>query len=223
MLCRDLAFILRRGVFQGGIPWVAYPGREWVTVRAIRVKDAIKYQVQAVSNPLAESEQSTRLAALFRKHERTSGLAGISQKWHRQGMIFLISSAPIMAQLFRLICLLLPIRRAIRSIVVLQRTRNQASPRPFPAEPLEYFIRMLTDAQTLLSIRLPAACVTGEAAEKTKRKWICCELVPEYVEGALGRFQPGRRTEYRTTKVTNSQVENFYRVFQAWLYVERCR
>lgn len=76
---------------------------------------------------------------------------------------------------------------------------------------------MLTDTGDLVVDPFAGSCVTGEAAEKTKRNWICCELVPEYVEGALGRFQPGRKAEYRTTKGTEGQVDNFYRAFKPGL------
>jgi site-specific DNA-methyltransferase (cytosine-N4-specific) len=93
---------------------------------------------------------------------------------------------------------------------------NKIKPHParFPVELPEYFIRMLTDTEDLVVDPFAGSCVTGEAAEKTKRNWICCEIVPEYVEGALGRFQHGRKTAYRMTKDSESQSDNFYKAFK---------
>jgi hypothetical protein len=62
------------------------------------------------------------------------------------------------------------------------------------------------------------SCVTGEAAEKTGRRFICCEMVPEYVEGALGRFQLKKLEKYPLgRKVPRDQVQTSYRVYKPGL------
>ena len=63
-----------------------------------------------------------------------------------------------------------------------------AHPARFPAALPEYFIRMLTDRGDTVYDPFGGSCVTGEVAERLKRKWICSELVEEYVRAALGRF-----------------------------------
>ena len=43
---------------------------------------------------------------------------------------------------------------------------------------------MLTNNNDMVFDPFAVSCVTGEVAEKMGRKWICCELLHEYVEGA---------------------------------------
>ncbi|MGH9526845.1 MAG: hypothetical protein ACRD2F_09240, partial [Terriglobales bacterium] len=40
-----------------------------------------------------------------------------------------------------------------------------------------------------LSIIGTEGCVTGEVAERLRRKWTCVEMRDDYVQGALGRFE----------------------------------
>jgi site-specific DNA-methyltransferase (cytosine-N4-specific) len=54
----------------------------------------------------------------------------------------------------------------------------------------EYFIRMLTDKGDVVFDPLAGSCVTGEVAQRLSRKWLCCEIVQEYLEGAVSRFSP---------------------------------
>ncbi|NQU25801.1 MAG: SEC-C domain-containing protein [Candidatus Nealsonbacteria bacterium] len=61
-------------------------------------------------------------------------------------------------------------------------------PARFPSAIPEYFIRMLTDIGDTVVDPFAGSCVTGEVAERLKRKWICCDLVEEYLHGALARF-----------------------------------
>jgi len=48
------------------------------------------------------------------------------------------------------------------------------------------------------------SCVTGEAAELLDRKWMCCELVDEYLAGAIHRFdkQDVEAVQPKTTQKT---------------------
>lgn len=64
----------------------------------------------------------------------------------------------------------------------------KAHPARFPAALPEYFIRMLTDEGDFVVDPFGGSCVTGEVAERLKRKWVCSDLVEEYLSGALGRF-----------------------------------
>jgi len=70
-------------------------------------------------------------------------------------------------------------------------TEHNITPHParFPIGIPEFFIRMLTDKGDIVLDPFAGSCVTGEASEKTQRRWICCDTVPEYLQGALGRFQ----------------------------------
>lgn len=50
---------------------------------------------------------------------------------------------------------------------------------------------MLTDPGDFVLDPFGGSCVTGEACEKLGRAWACCDLVEEYLNGAMGRFQQG--------------------------------
>lgn len=63
-------------------------------------------------------------------------------------------------------------------------------PARFPSQLPEYFIRMLTDPGDLVVDPFAGSCVTGAVAENLERKWVCCELSEEYLQGGLSRFTP---------------------------------
>ena len=63
-------------------------------------------------------------------------------------------------------------------------------PARFPAQLPEYFIRMLTDPGDLVVDPFGGSCVTGMVAEALDRRWVCCELDEEYLQGAKARFDP---------------------------------
>jgi site-specific DNA-methyltransferase (cytosine-N4-specific) len=67
--------------------------------------------------------------------------------------------------------------------------RLKVHPARYPAELPEYFVRMLTDKNDLVLDPFGGSCVTGEVCERLGRRWICVELVEEYLEGALARFE----------------------------------
>ena len=61
-------------------------------------------------------------------------------------------------------------------------------PARFPVDLPEFFIRMLSDKGDLVFDPFGGSCVTGEAAERLQRNWICVDSVEEYLEGAKLRF-----------------------------------
>ena len=85
----------------------------------------------------------------------------------------------------------------------------KAHPARFPAALPEYFIRMVTDPGDLMLDPFGGICVTGEVAERLRRRWICAELVEQYLEGALGRFEPA--TEPQKPKATKKD-DGYYRI-----------
>ncbi len=63
-------------------------------------------------------------------------------------------------------------------------------PARFPAQLPEYFIRFLTDPDSIVLDPFAGSCVTGMVAENLSRRWICIELSEEYLIGARSRFEP---------------------------------
>jgi len=62
-------------------------------------------------------------------------------------------------------------------------------PARFPAGVPEYSVRMLTDTGDFVIEPFAGSCVTGEVCDKLRRKWICIDVVEEYLRGAKVRFQ----------------------------------
>ena len=65
---------------------------------------------------------------------------------------------------------------------------------------------MLTDVGDVVVDPFAGSCVTGEVAERLKRRWICCEIVKEYVEGGVSRF--GGEMQNNQTRVPSYSLPN---------------
>lgn len=70
-------------------------------------------------------------------------------------------------------------------------------PARYPATLPEYFIRLLTNPGDVVLDPFAGSCVTGEAAERSQRRWICCEISKPFLQGAVARFeeQPERKSK----------------------------
>jgi len=64
-------------------------------------------------------------------------------------------------------------------------------PARFPSGLPAFFVKMLTDPQDLVVDPFAGSCMTGAVAESMKRRWLCYEIDPQYLEGAKGRFASG--------------------------------
>jgi site-specific DNA-methyltransferase (cytosine-N4-specific) len=163
---------------------------EWVNIRRVRVKDAVnsiwwlsktpfpKASNRRVLQPYSKSMQDL-LANGYVAKLRPSG-HDISEKFSRDNG----GSVP-------------PNLLAVANTESNGRYQDYCReknlpihPARFPAALPEYFIRMLTDAGDLVVDPFAGSCVTGAVAEALNRKWICCELDEEYLEGAMARFTP---------------------------------
>jgi DNA modification methylase len=70
-----------------------------------------------------------------------------------------------------------------------RQKRLPEHPARYPAGIPAFFVRMLTDQGDMVFDPFAGSCVTGEVCERMSRRWVCCELDREYVEGAKGRFK----------------------------------
>ncbi len=184
---------------------------EWVTVRRVRVKDAINtvWWLSKTPWPMASnrrvlqpysSSMQELLAKGYRAKKRPSG--------HDIGEHFSVDNgAAIPPNLIAI-----PNTES-NSFYLRYCKENGLKPHParFPAELPEYFVRMLTEPDDLVLDPFAGSCVTGEVCERTKRRWICIELLQEYCEAALGRFVLEPRPTARP--ITNpDDPSNYYRV-----------
>ena len=163
---------------------------EWVNVRRVRVKDAVNsvYWLSKTPFPKANNRRvlapySQSMKDLLRKGYtaklRPSG-HDISEKFNRDNG----GSVP-------------PNLLAIANTESTSRYQEfcrdnniPIHPARFPPQLPEYFIRFLTDPGDVVLDPFGGSCVTGAVAEALGRKWVCCEMSEEYLQGALARFVP---------------------------------
>lgn len=187
MLCEEFGFHLAQEFYWWNPSKLPTPA-EWVNIRRVRVKDAIntiwwlsksewpKASNRRVLQPYSPSMREL-LAKGYKAKLRPSG-HDISEKFS------INNGAAIPPNLIAM-----PNTESNSAYMrYCQQKKIKAHPARFPADLPEYFIRMLTDPGDLVFDPFAGSCVTGEVAERLKRKWICAELVEQYLKGAVGRF-----------------------------------
>jgi site-specific DNA-methyltransferase (cytosine-N4-specific) len=189
MLCEEYGFHLAQDFYWWNPAKLPTPA-EWVTVRRLRVKDAIntiwwlsKTPWPKASNRRVLQPYSPSMKELLKKgykaKKRPSG-HDISDKFS------INNGAAIPPNLIAL--------PNTESNGAYQRYCQEHGlplhPARYPAELPEYFIRMLTDQGDLVVDPFGGSCVTGEVAERLSRRWVCIEMMEEYLAGALSRFPP---------------------------------
>lgn len=210
MLCEEFGFHLAQDFYWWNPSKLPTPA-EWVTVRRIRVKDAIntvwwlsktpwpKASNRRVLQPYSPSMQEL-LAKGYRAKKRPSG-HDISKKFS------IDNGAAIPPNL-----LAIPNTES-NSFYLRYCEERGLKPHParYPAELPEYFIRMLTERGDLVIDPFAGSCVTGEVCERTGRRWTCIELLHDYCEAALGRFV---RAPQEAAKPLNNPdaAANYYRI-----------
>jgi site-specific DNA-methyltransferase (cytosine-N4-specific) len=191
MLCEECGFHLAQEFFWWNPAKLPTPA-EWVTVRRNRVKDAINcvWWLSPTPWPKASNRRvlqpySPSMRALlkngYKAMKRPSG-HDISEKFSRNNGAAIPSNLIALAH--------------TESNSYYQRYCKERgiAPHParYPAELPEYFIRFLTDAADSVVDPFAGSCVTGEVCERLGRRWLCVEMVEEYLEGALGRFEKAK-------------------------------
>lgn len=187
MLCRDLQFHLAQEFYWWNPSKLPTPA-EWVNVRRIRVKDAVNsiYWLSKTPWPRASNRRvltpySDSMKELlengYRPKRRPSG-HDISDKFQKDNDGAIppnLIAAP---------------NTESNSYYLRYCRENGIKPHParFPAKLPEYFIRMLTDIDDQVFDPFAGSCVVGEVAERLQRRWICCEIEEQYINGTLGRF-----------------------------------
>jgi DNA modification methylase len=188
MLCEEYGFHLAQDFYWWNPSKLPTPA-EWVTVRRIRVKDALntvwwlsptpwpKASNRRVLQPYSPSMRIL-LEQGYTAKKRPSG-HDISEKFS------INNGAAIPPNLIAI-----PNTESNSYYLRYCQERGlKAHPARYPAELPEYFVRMLTDPGDLVIDPFAGSCVTGEVCERLGRRWLCIELVEDYLQGALGRFQ----------------------------------
>lgn len=217
MLCKEYGFHLAQDFYWYNPAKLPTPA-EWVAVRRLRVKDAVntiwwlskspwpKASNKRVLQPYSRSMRNL-LKNGYQPNLRPSG-HDISDRFGKD------NGAAIPPNL-------LAIANTKSNSPYFRYCRdNGLTPHParFPSQLPEFFVRMLTDRGDVVLDPFAGSCATGEVCERLERNWVCVELRREYLEGALGRFDPAYRTSGRTssnsirTSSHSSSVQDFYRL-----------
>ncbi len=200
-LCKEYDFHLAQEFFWWNPSKLPTPA-EWVNVRRIRVKDAVnnifwlsrtpfpKASNRRVLTPYSKSMEGL-LETGYRAKRRPSG-HDISKNFSTD------NGAAIPPNL-------IAVANTESNSHYLRYCNEHdlpVHPARFPATIPEYFIRFLTDRDDLVVDPFAGSCVTGEVAEKLRRRWICSEIEESYLLGAKGRFlRPPSPKQLRLTGV----------------------
>jgi DNA modification methylase len=184
---------------------------EWVNVRRIRVKDAVNCVFWLSKTPWPKAS-NRRVLVPYSDSMNTLLENGYSAKLRPSGhdisdKFQVDNGGAIPPNL-----LAIPNTESNSYYLRYCRDRNiKPHPARFPSKLPEYFIRMLTDEDDFVFDPFGGSCVTGEVAERLQRRWLCCEIVEEYIEGAKGRFDPQAGLGESTSDSPNS-----YEIFNSW-------
>lgn len=215
MLCEEFGFHLAQEFYWWNPAKLPSPA-EWVNIRRIRVKDSIntvwwlsktpwpRASNRRVLQPYSESMKNL-LSTGYKSMLRPSG-HDISDKFSTN------NSASIPPNLIAI-----PNTESNSPYMRYCKAKGiKAHPARFPAALPEYFIRMLTDPDDLVFDPFGGSCVTGEVAERLGRKWICADLLEDYLQGALGRFE-AQPEPSKATKSKKGEDDGYYRIPQPGL------
>lgn len=210
LLCEEFGFHLAQDFYWWNPSKLPTPA-EWVTVRRVRVKDAIntvwwlsKTPWPKASNRRVLQPYSPAMIQLlekgYRAKKRPSG-HDISEKFS------INNGAAIPPNL-------IAIPNTESNSFYLRYCEDRGfrpHPARYPAELPEYFIRMLTDPGDVVVDPFAGSCVTGEVCERLSRSWCCVELSEEYCAAALGRFVRHPKENARPLADPGDDA-NYYRV-----------
>lgn len=187
-LCKKVEFHLAQEFFWYNPARLPTPA-EWVTVRRLRVKDAVNHVwwLAKTPNPKADNRKvlkpySEAMVQLlkngYKPKLRPSG-HDISDKFQKD------NDGAIPPNL-------LTISNTESNSYYLTACRKagiKPHPARFPAALPDFFIRFLTNEGDLVLDPFAGSNVTGEASEQLRRQWIALELNEDYLAGSRFRFE----------------------------------
>lgn len=188
-LCKTLGFHLAQEFYWYNPSKLPSPA-EWVTVRRVRVKDAVnpvwwlsknpwpKASNRRVLRPYSEAMKKL-LENGYEAKLRPSG-HDISDNFSKD------NEGAIPPNLLELA------NTDSNSTYLRECRQRDIKPHParFPHGLPEFFIKFLTEPGDLVIDPFAGSNITGEVAEKLRRKWLAFELIEEYLEASKFRF-PG--------------------------------
>jgi len=196
MLCKEIGFHLAQEFFWWNPSKLPTPA-EWVTVRRVRVKDAVNCVWWLSKTPFPKASNRrvlTPYSASMKQLLRFGYKAKLRPSGHDISEKFSIDNgAAIPPNLIALA------NTESNSSYLRYCEEHQIKPHParFPSDLPEFFVRMLTEENDFVIDPFAGSCVTGEVCEALHRRFVCCELVEDYLQGAVHRFDQKRTGERR--------------------------
>lgn len=186
-LCKEFGFHLAQEFFWWNPSKLPTPA-EWVTVRRVRVKDAVdtvwwlsKTPWPKASNRRVPAPYSQAMLDLlengYTPKLRPSG-HDISDKFSTNNGVAIPPNLIALANT----------ESNSSYLKLCAEAKLKPHPARFPAELPEFFIRMLTDPGDLVIDPFAGSCVTGEVAQRLNRRWVCIDEVEDYLRGGRFRF-----------------------------------
>ena len=186
-LCKTLGFHLAQEFYWYNPSKLPSPA-EWVTVRRIRVKDAVDpvWWLSKTPNPKASNWRVLKpysdsmkklLKHGYKAKLRPSG-HDISENFAKDNKGAIPSN-------------LLSLANTDSNSAYLRECRKRGiKPHParFPQGLPEFFIKFLTEPGDLVVDPFAGSNVTGEVAERLERQWLSFDLVEDYLEASKFRF-----------------------------------
>ncbi len=182
---------------------------EWVTVRRLRVKDAVNcvWWLSKTPEPKADNRKVLRpysesmkllLKRGYKAKLRPSGW-DISTKFNKDNNGAIPSN-------------LIEVSNTDSNSHYLRRCREEGvhpHPARFPVQLPEFFIKFLTDPKDIVLDPFAGSNVTGAIAERLGRQWLAIELDRDYLRGSKFRFeaQAQRTTLLRPKKTKHASEE----------------
>jgi DNA modification methylase len=209
MLCREFKFHLAQELYWWNPSKLPTPA-EWVTVRRIRVKDAVNCVWWLSKTPWPKASNKRVLQPYSNSMKdllRTGYKAKLRPSGHDISKKFSIDNGASIPPNVLAIANTESNSSYLRFCI-----KHNLKPHParYPSALPEFFIQMLTDPNDLVIDPFAGSCVTGEVAERLHRGWICSELQADYVEGAVGRFEEENDISSNGNNVKDS--DKFYKL-----------
>jgi DNA modification methylase len=171
---------------------------EWVTVRRIRIKDAVEHVWWLSKTPWPKADNRAVLRPYSKDMERlnrrglrrTTRPSGHNVKPSFAGVQPGGSIPPNVLEEELPVDLLKCGNNAANDVYTEQckEARVKIHPARFPAALPEFFIRLLTEEGDVVLDPFAGSNTTGAVAESLNRRWIAVETVEEYLQGSKFRF-----------------------------------
>jgi DNA modification methylase len=172
---------------------------EWVTVRRIRIKDAVEYVWWLSKTPWPKADNRAVLRPYSKDMERLNQ-RGLRRATRPSGHNIKPSfakvqpggSIPPNVLEEELPSDLLKFGNNAANDVYTEQCKEskvKIHPARFPAALPEFFIKLLTDEGDVVLDPFAGSNTTGAVAEGLNRRWIAVETVEEYLQGSKFRFE----------------------------------